>query len=104
MTYSLFIDDERWPPSSDGRDWKIARDHIDVLQLIKEFGDPEYISFDHDLGPRAKTGFEIAKMLVEMDMDGMIELTDKYYVHSQNYVGKDNIEGYLEGYRITKLL
>jgi len=60
MTYSLFLDDERFPPN-DGKNWEIARNFDDVLKLISTFGAPSYISFDHDLGEDEINGHEIVK-------------------------------------------
>lgn len=100
MTYCLFIDDERYPPK-DGQRWIIARDWPQVLDVISQNGMPEHISFDHDLGDDAgHTGFDIAKWLVDLDLDGKIDWTSDltWYVHSQNPVGKENIESYLNNY------
>jgi hypothetical protein len=100
-TWSLFLDDERFPPN-DNRNWKIARSCSEADILIKNFGMPSYISFDHDLGDESinGSGYKFAKHICDLDM-----LTDKkfpvgfdYYVHSQNPVGRDNIIGYLENY------
>jgi hypothetical protein len=100
--YSLFIDDERFPPRNDNRDWKIARDWEDVMMCLRIHGMPGYISFDHDLGEDEHTGYDIAKFLVDMDMnnDGDFYLPDdfSFYVHSQNPVGAENIQRYLDNY------
>ena len=104
MTWNLFIDDERFPPN-DSREWVICRDNFEVFDRIEELGMPSYISFDHDLGEHTLwTGYSIAKRLVEMDMQGIDEFPDNfnYYVHSQNPVGKANIEGLLNGYLQAK--
>ena len=65
----------------------------------------DYISFDHDLGDEddGETGYDYAKRLVEMDMDTdfpKYKFPDdfSFYVHSQNPIGKANIEGLLNGY------
>ena len=106
MTWNLFIDDERFPPD-DGRDWVIARTYHEALLEVFNRGFPSYISFDHDLGENQKTGHDIAKVLVENDMiSGNIESRKAYkfspdfafYVHSQNPIGKANIEGLLNNY------
>jgi hypothetical protein len=101
MKYSLFIDDERSPPRSDGRNWVVARDWEDVQMSLQLYGMPGYISFDHDLG-ETHTGYDIAKFLVELDMgrdsDFAIPEEFEFYVHSQNPIGKANIEGYLNNY------
>lgn len=107
--YSLFIDDERFPPRNDGRKWVIARDYEEVMMCLRRNGMPGYISFDHDLGTTDKhTGYDIAKALVELDMSADdVNTTEEtfpfpedfeFYVHSQNPVGKENIESYLNNY------
>jgi hypothetical protein len=106
MTYSLFIDDERFPPDSDGRDWIIARDWDDVQAVIREHGMPDFISFDHDLGDHTHSGHEIIKFIIELDMDGdpvfCIPADFEFYVHSQNPIGKANITGYIQSYMRSK--
>jgi len=100
--YSLFIDDERFPPRNDGRNWVIARDWEEVMMCLRIHGMPGYISFDHDLGDEKHTGYDIVKFLVELDMGEDLEFTlpeeFDYYVHSQNPIGKENIERYLDNY------
>jgi len=99
MTWKLFIDDERFPP--DAGHWKIARDLKEVMCLISIHGSPNYISFDHDLGEGVDTGYDIAKALVQSDMSKVsFRFTDDFdfYVHSQNPVGKANIECFINNY------
>lgn len=99
--YSLFIDDERFPPR-DRRLWVIARDWEDVMMALRIHGMPEFISFDHDLGEDSHTGHDVAKLLVELDMNGESDFKlppeFDFYVHSQNPVGKANIEHLLRNY------
>lgn len=99
MAYALFIDDERKPPTHDGRNWIIARDKMDVELIIWREGFPSHVSLDHDLGTDY-TGYDIAKWLVDLDMCGELLFPENftYYVHSQNPIGKANIEGYLDNY------
>lgn len=114
MTYKLFIDDERFPPD-DGTEWVICRSFYDLGNILYDKGFPNFISFDHDLGENQKTGYDIVKYLVMLDMDTesgniptwtkhkMTFPTDfKFYVHSQNPVGKKNIEEYLTSYLTVK--
>lgn len=102
MTWNLFIDDERFPPN-DGREWIIARNFAKATSLVLSKGFPSYISFDHDLGNNELTGYDIVKFLIEMDMDdrnSKWKFPDDFdfYVHSQNPIGKQNIESYLNNY------
>src|SRR5215217_9337664 len=102
----IFLDDERFPAAGD--DMTIVRSYYGFCLLIKHLNlasEPqkiEFISFDHDLGPNM-SGLDCAKFLVSYDMDHNI-LTKgfTFYVHSQNPVGKANIEGYLNNYLDTK--
>jgi hypothetical protein len=64
---------------------------------------PSYISFDHDLGDNEPTGYDIAKTIVDVDMEAVNEEAKlpkdfHFYVHSQNPIGKANIEGLLNNY------
>jgi len=112
MSYALFIDDERFPPA-DGRAWVIARTLSDVRDIVNARGAPDFISFDHDLGDAEPTGFDIAKALVEADLDSRDGATPSpgshgirftfgpqvaYTLHSQNPVGAGNIKGLLDAY------
>jgi len=94
--YKLFIDDERDPPI--GEFWVTVRNYDDAISYVKSHGSPYHISYDHDLGPDSKTGFDIAKTLIDMDLDNEITMSPSYYVHSQNPVGKKNIEGLITSY------
>lgn len=102
MSWKLFLDDERLPPLDDNN-WIIARDYYKVIHLLKGLGMPSFVSFDHDLG-EGPTGYDVAKLLVATDMDEIAAFPENFdfYVHSQNPIGKANIEGYLRGYLETK--
>lgn len=98
MTYALFLDDERDPPR--GRDWVVVRSVDSALRMIAERGVPSLLSLDHDLGPDAPTGLDFVKALVELDLDGNVDVPSNlsFSVHSQNPVGAANIASYLGGY------
>lgn len=125
--YNLFLDDFRIPldafaytknPIYLKETWVIVRNYQQFINTIDKQGLPNIISFDHDLADvhyeicdsglpinyddmvddNEKTGFHCAKWLVNYCMDnGYIEIP-KYYVHSQNTVGSDNIRSLLENY------
>jgi len=97
--YSLFIDDERFPPKSTD-DWIITRTFHETMRFIDKHGMPHFISFDHDLGYNELTGYDIAQELVLCDMNGIYKFPDgfAYTTHSMNPVGKKNIEGLLDNY------
>lgn len=97
----IFLDDERYPPDI-GDNFLIVRSYDlfkSELDDLVYFGDKlSFISWDHDLG-EDKTGLDCAKLLVRYDMDhGILSNDFSYYVHSQNPVGKANIESYLTSY------
>ncbi len=99
----LFLDDERMPPG-DSSGWIIARTSAQAIEQCMD-GCPLYISFDHDLGDD-DTAMPFVRWLVDMDLDtpGFIPANFSFYVHSQNPIGRENIEKYLTGYlnhRIT---
>lgn len=118
MTWNLFLDDERnlvdvtwasWEVREKYRNeqWVIARNYTDALVEILNRGFPSFISFDHDLGDDQKTGYDVAKELVNNDIISGDEKGREsykfpdnfsYYVHSKNPIGKANIEGLLENY------
>lgn len=114
MAWNLFIDDERSPRSifwADSKifsryheeEWVICRNHFEVFDRVFKLGMPSYISFDHDLGEGNWTGYDIVKELVNIDMktiDPVYKFSDDFtfYVHSQNPIGKTNIESYLNQY------
>ena len=110
MQYNLFIDDERvpmdvkwgsWEDQALYRDseWIIARDWFEVLELVVSLGFPSLISFDHDLGDKQKTGYEIAQKLCDMIMDGVeLPVGFQYRVHSKNPVGAENIRSFMNNF------
>ena len=119
MTWNLFLDDERnleditWAPWQVrekylNEDWVVVRSYGDAMIEVLNRGYPKFISFDHDLADEAKyTGHDLAKQLVENDIiSGDLESRKRYkfaenfdfYVHSQNPIGKQNIEGFLNNY------
>ncbi len=111
MTWNLFIDDERVPadvtwahPQQQelyrSEQWTIARNFEQVAQLVEQQGMPARISFDHDLGNGERTGYDIAKYLVELDMNSQHKFPEDFlfYAHSMNPVGRLNIMRYLTRY------
>ena len=95
----LVIDDERFPPEFNQHSWVIARTLADVQELFAAGHYPQFISFDHDLGEDQPTGMDIARWICEYDMDeGVLPDNFSWYTHSQNPIGKQNIDGYLSQY------
>lgn len=92
--YKMFIDDERFPVSDD---FVVVRSSQEAITIVESSGIPYYISFDHDLGGE-DTSVVFIKWLVEfmLDNDKILPQDFEYYIHSQNPVGKANIEGWMQ--------
>lgn len=90
----IYLDDIR-NPKSEG--WEIIRNFDDFVNLINEFGIPDEISFDHDLGENEKTGYDCAKWLCEYCWTNGIPIP-AWNVHSANPVGRDNIVQLIQNY------
>ena len=106
MAYRLFIDDERIANLRDDESMVIVRTYEEAVEAMTNLGCPSYVSFDHDLGDNIPSGHEIAKWMVEQDMnmDGEFFPEEfEFFVHSQNSVGRLNIIGVLESYFKYKL-
>lgn len=103
VNWKLFLDDERFPKEEKG--WIIIRSAEEAMDYIEKKGCPQYISFDHDLGHGIKTGMDLAKWLVERDLDrnGFIPRGFSFYVHSANPIGAMNINMYLMQYLNKKI-
>ncbi len=124
--FSLFLDDERslhhvtWVSLPITRPWLIVRNFEEFKSAISTYGIPEFISWDHDLGPASmahgaktlwqefdysqvneKTGMDCAKWLVEYCLDNNLKLP-QYEVHSMNPCGAQNIRGLLDNFVATQ--
>ncbi|QIG90650.1 hypothetical protein G6R40_13795 [Chryseobacterium sp. POL2] len=93
---NLYLDDLRSTPENFER----VYDYDEFVNFINKNGVPEFISFDHDLG-EGKTGFDCAKFLVEFCLDNGVSDIN-FQVHSQNPVGKENIEKLLGNFNRLK--
>ncbi|MEA3290298.1 MAG: cyclic-phosphate processing receiver domain-containing protein [Campylobacterota bacterium] len=103
----LYLDDIREPKDDS---FIIVRNYDEAIEFIKQNGIPPYISFDHDLGcdkngDVLKSGYDFAKWLVDMDIDGIHSFPDdfKFNVHSANPIGRNNIEAILHNYLDFKI-
>lgn len=94
----LFLDDEREPVD---KELVTVRNMSDFVMACLDHGCPEYVSFDHDLGYNEPTGMDVVKWMIRKDLDRggkFIPQTFCFYVHSQNPIGKKNIESELNNY------
>jgi hypothetical protein len=118
MTYTLFLDDIRFPADvaydhrfGPYKDVIICRNYDDAVWLVEQRGLPDFVSFDHDLADEhygkdtgEKTGYTFAKWLCNymleryIDNGLLIPASFDYRVHSMNPVGAENIRQYMDGF------
>ena len=103
----MFLDDIREPKQKYDI---VVRSFEEAAVYILKHGMPNFISFDHDLGMDengeiAKNGYDLAKWIVNMDLNGQIKIPRDFTfeVHSANPVGKENIETILNNYKNFKI-
>lgn len=96
MKYTLFIDDERIPAQKEvGEIIVIARTSNVAIEVVKQFGIPSKICFDHDLGGD-DTSIKFINWLIDHIIDnGHVEQIN-YDVHSQNPIGESNIRSKMD--------
>lgn len=109
MSYILFIDDERDPSYvglTDKDNYKVARTSQAAIDMVKEFGVPNFIHFDHDLGWNEgtfDTTMRFLEWLILYDMDkNIISETILWAVHSMNPVGAENLDRKMYNYMTHK--
>lgn len=97
--YVLFLDDTRDIPDRLKGYAIIARSYDDAIKILKWCGCPLYLLLDHDLGEE-KTGYDFVKHFCDEVLNKNLILPKgfEYFVHSQNPVGKKNIENYMENF------
>ena len=97
----IWLDDERNP--KEGLEYSIieiartVEEAIDIFLDLNDGKEPICISFDHDLGTE-KTGYDLAKWLVEHKITGF------FHLHTMNPVGRENIRQLLNHYGWTQTL
>ena len=91
----IYIDDMRQPLIPDAIWVKSYDEAITALATIP-YSPSLVIDFDHDLG-EGKTGYDIAKWLIEYNYFG------KFRIHSMNPVGANNIRQLLKHYGWTEI-
>src|SRR5690606_23444645 len=89
----IYLDDLRLIPEG----LTGVRSYGECVNYIETNGLPAFISYDHVLGLQA-SGYGCAWWLVIYCMDHKVKLPD-FPVHSQNPVGKKNIESLLNNFR-----
>lgn len=103
----MFLDDIRDPqwvyPNQDVSDWVVCRSFDEAEAVFSDLGWPEWISFDHDLGFQTPSGYDLAKHLVQWDLEvGDMPKNFSYACHSANPVGAANIRSLMDKYLAHK--
>lgn len=101
MTYTMFLDDERFPVSKESI---VVRNMHEAVFHIQENGYPKHVDFDHDLCD-IFSGYDFARWLVTTDQEinwwkSAEDFT--FSVHSQNPIGTENISKLLDNYKRFK--
>ena len=91
----IYIDDMR-QPLIPGAIWVKSYDEAIAALTTIPYTPSLVIDFDHDLG-EGKTGYDIAKWLIEYNYFG------KFRIHSMNPVGANNIRQLLKHYGWTEV-
>lgn len=112
--WNLFLDDQ-CVPDSDGiiirkpevidpsRTYISFTNVADSISYILKNGLPTFISFDHDLADKNVSGYNLAKFIVEYDMQFHCMPNEfDYQVHSANPIGTQNIIGLFSSYLKSK--
>ena len=108
MKTLLWLDDIRDPTdvrmdwlaySPIGREVKVVwlMDFYEFRNWIQQYGLPDGICFDHDLGEDTPTGYDCAKWLVDYCLDNRL-LPPLWSSQSANPVGKANINRLLRNF------
>jgi hypothetical protein len=107
MEKVLWLDDLRDPSQGQFKIWlnlafgenldvTWVKDYDEFVKYFKKNEMPYAISFDDDLN-NEKTGLDCAKWIVDYCMNNAVRLP-KYFVHSANPAGRENIQSYLDNY------
>lgn len=102
----LWVDDIRTPPSDD---WLWAHSVSEAITAIKSYErsfstDTIYISLDHDAGDFGADGGDYIRILDWLEQAGIVDTGYFFYLHTQNPVGRENMERIIRknGWRLVK--
>jgi len=105
----------------DSDKWYIVRSYYEFEQYLKYIGIPDVVSWDHDLSEEyikhyfmvtqeigiieygnlnPDSGYHCAKLLCQKCLEANTKFP-KYYIHSANKWGQENIRNYIENFLIT---
>ena len=96
----IWLDDLRDPKDyidceSDNVLW--IKDGEEFMRHLTEYGLPDLIDFDHDLGEGSPDGYECAKKVVEYCLEHG-KKRPQWRIHSANPVGRNNMESIFSSY------
>lgn len=97
MTWHLFLDDERFP-AKPRPETVICRTAAEARDAVSARGCPAEMDLDHDLGD-GEDAMGFLRWFADEALDGRVLVPDGFAwaVHSQNPVGRRNIEGFMTG-------
>ena len=111
MVPGIFLDDKRqpedvsWITYPKNIEWVVVRNSEEFQEIVSEQRDLSKVSFsfDHDIQDydwygREVTGLDCLKFLVEVCMEERVRSFPHVYLHTQNIVGKKDMEGYITSY------
>jgi hypothetical protein len=99
--------------------WKVVKNYEEFVATVKLLGLPEVVSFDHDLSPdqygremdfvsmkeyyetedREMTGYDCVKWLCDYCRKNELKFP-RFYLHTLNPVGRQNMADYIENYKL----
>ena len=82
---NLFVDDLRLCPKG----FIHAKDYDEAVIILKK-NKINILSLDHDLG-EGKSGYDIAKFIVEAGIENPLIWPNEIYLHTDNPVGRKNM-------------
>jgi len=83
---------------------KWVKDYDECIATITKYGLPYHISFDHDLGEDPRTGYDVAKYIINLLLDNPRIKAPTISVHSDNPVGSENILKLFISYNVSKII
>ena len=93
--YKIWVDDIRYPPNTDWIWVKSVNQTKTLIEILENTDSEMLISLDHDAGDYAYNGgdyIELLKWLEEKQHCENWHINGIFKIHSQNVVGKMNME------------
>ena len=97
MDYKIWLDDQCFDadlPARQAPDGFIAApSSLEAMVLVKRYGVPSFIDFDHDLGEQ-----DNAMVFLKWLSDHYPDVEFEYNIHTANPVGAANIKSYIDSW------